>query len=77
MKEVNFLRKRDAAAGKIEFVDIAEPSYRAEDNAGITFQQVSWPGWQCSCGDVYCRCGSHALLTSLVIRSNCMCGAQR
>lgn len=40
MKEVNFLRKRDAAAGRIDFVDIAEPSYRAEENAGITFQEV-------------------------------------
>jgi len=41
MKEVNFLRKRDSAAGRIDFVDIAEPSYRADDNAGITFEQVS------------------------------------
>lgn len=40
MKEVSFLRKRDAAAGKIDFVDIAEPSYTAADNAGITFEQV-------------------------------------
>lgn len=40
MKEVNFLRKRDAAAGRIDFVDIADPSYRPEDNAGITFEQV-------------------------------------
>ncbi|KAF6259528.1 hypothetical protein COO60DRAFT_1513014 [Scenedesmus sp. NREL 46B-D3] len=38
MKEVNFLQGRDAAAGKIDFVDIAAPSYRPEDNAGITFQ---------------------------------------
>jgi predicted DCC family thiol-disulfide oxidoreductase YuxK len=41
MKEVNFLRKRDASKGRIDFVDIASPSYRAEDNAGITFAQVS------------------------------------
>lgn len=40
MKEVNFLRQRDASAGKIDFVDIALPSYRPEDNAGITFEQV-------------------------------------
>lgn len=40
MKEVNFLRKRDAAAGKIDFVDIAEPTYRPEDNAGISFKEV-------------------------------------
>uniref|UniRef100_A0A383VJS5 Thiol-disulfide oxidoreductase DCC n=1 Tax=Tetradesmus obliquus TaxID=3088 RepID=A0A383VJS5_TETOB len=38
MKEVKFLQGRDAAAGKIDFVDIAEPSYSPEDNAGITFQ---------------------------------------
>lgn len=53
MKEVNFLRKRDAAAGKIDFIDIAEPSYRAEDNAGITFQQVRQPGRQDGCWEVY------------------------
>lgn len=41
MKEVNFLRKRDAAAGKIDFVDIALPTYKAEDNAGISFREVS------------------------------------
>lgn len=40
MKEVNFLRKRDAAVGKIDFVDIAEPDYRPEDNAGISFREV-------------------------------------
>lgn len=40
MKEVNFLRKRDAGVGKIDFVDIAAPTYRPQDNAGITFQQV-------------------------------------
>jgi hypothetical protein len=41
MKEVNFLRKRDAAAGKIDFVDIALPTYKPEDNAGISFREVS------------------------------------
>jgi hypothetical protein len=41
MKEVNFLRKRDANKGRIDFVDVASTSYRAEDNAGITFAQVS------------------------------------
>jgi predicted DCC family thiol-disulfide oxidoreductase YuxK len=40
MKEVKFLQARDAAAGRIDFVDIAAPSYRPEDNAGITFQAV-------------------------------------
>lgn len=40
MKEVNFLRKRDAAAGRIDFVDIDSPDYTAEANAGITYEQV-------------------------------------
>jgi predicted DCC family thiol-disulfide oxidoreductase YuxK len=41
MKEVAFLRKRDAAVGsRIDFVDIAAPDYRPEDNAGVTFQQA-------------------------------------
>jgi hypothetical protein len=44
MKEVKFLMKRDAGAGKIDFVDIAAPSYQPSDNAGITFEQVMW-GW--------------------------------
>jgi predicted DCC family thiol-disulfide oxidoreductase YuxK len=42
MKEVKFLQGRDAAAGKIDFVDIAAPSYRPEDNAGISFQAVRY-----------------------------------
>jgi hypothetical protein len=42
MKEVKFLQGRDAAAGKIDFVDIAAPTYRPEDNAGISFQAVSY-----------------------------------
>eukprot|EP00775_Hariotina_reticulata_P006325 gene6325-6560_t len=40
MKEVKFLMKRDADAGKIDFVDIAAPSYQPSDNAGITFEQA-------------------------------------
>lgn len=40
MKEVNFLRKRDAAAGRIDFVDIALPSYRPEDNAGAQLKSA-------------------------------------
>eukprot|EP00879_Flechtneria_rotunda_P019154 GHRR01020109.1.p1 GENE.GHRR01020109.1~~GHRR01020109.1.p1 ORF type:complete len:152 (+),score=51.95 GHRR01020109.1:364-819(+) len=40
MKEVKFLMKRDANAGKIDFVDIASPSYSAEANLGITFHQA-------------------------------------
>lgn len=38
MKEVDFLRRRDAGKNKIDFVDIASPSYTAEDNAGITYE---------------------------------------
>jgi hypothetical protein len=40
MKEVNFLKSRDAGKGKIDFVDIASPSYTAEGNYGITYEQV-------------------------------------
>lgn len=40
MKEVNFLRKRDAGKGRIDFVDIAAPDYSADANAGITYEQV-------------------------------------
>jgi len=40
MKEVDFLKRRDATSNKIDFVDIASPSYRAEDNAGISYEQA-------------------------------------
>ncbi|KAI8467203.1 MAG: hypothetical protein J3K34DRAFT_431482 [Monoraphidium minutum] len=40
MKEVKFLMGRDAGKGKIDFVDIAEPTYTAEANYGITYQQA-------------------------------------
>ena len=38
--QVNMLRRRDAGVGRIRFVDIADPSYRPEDNAGISYEQV-------------------------------------
>ena len=38
MKEVDFLKRRDAGRGRIDFVDIAAPAYRAADNAGVTFE---------------------------------------
>lgn len=71
MKEVNFLRKRDAAAGRIDFVDIALPSYMPEENAGITFREVGRLATaaaaaadltmqECSTADVY-----HTLLKPL------------
>jgi hypothetical protein len=44
MREVDMLKRRDAGIGKIDFVDIASPSYRAEDNFGVTFVQVCWQG---------------------------------
>lgn len=40
MREVNMLRDRDAGVGKICFVDIADPAYSPDENAGITFEQV-------------------------------------
>jgi predicted DCC family thiol-disulfide oxidoreductase YuxK len=44
MREVDFLRGRDAGRGKIDFVDIAAPSYTAEANYGITYQQAGGEG---------------------------------
>jgi predicted DCC family thiol-disulfide oxidoreductase YuxK len=42
MKEVDFLRKRDASAGgksgRVDFVDIASDSYRADQNCGIDYE---------------------------------------
>jgi predicted DCC family thiol-disulfide oxidoreductase YuxK len=38
MREVNMLRRRDAANGRIKFVDIADPAYSPADNAGIDYQ---------------------------------------
>lgn len=40
MREVDFLKSRDAGKGKIDFVDISGPSYSPADNQGITFEQV-------------------------------------
>ena len=39
-QEVEFLRGRDAGKNKIDFVDIASPSYRPEDNAGLDYDTV-------------------------------------
>ena len=38
--QVNMLRRRDAGVGRIRFVDIADPSYVPEENAGISYEQV-------------------------------------
>lgn len=40
MREVNMLRKRDRDQNKIGFVDISSAEYSADDNAGITYEQV-------------------------------------
>ncbi|KAL6759268.1 putative thiol-disulfide oxidoreductase DCC, partial [Haematococcus lacustris] len=40
MKEVSFLRSRDAGKGRIDFVDVASPAYDPAANQGITFQQA-------------------------------------
>mmetsp|Transcript_5331 Transcript_5331/g.9341 ORF Transcript_5331/g.9341 Transcript_5331/m.9341 type:complete len:234 (-) Transcript_5331:67-768(-) len=37
MKEVNFLQRRDAGSGKIEFVDIAADDYDPSENADIEY----------------------------------------
>lgn len=38
VREVNFLQKKDAGRGIINFVDIADDNYTPEDNAGIDFE---------------------------------------
>lgn len=37
-KEVDFLRKRDAPNGRIDFVDIAGPTYDAAQNVGVDYE---------------------------------------
>ncbi len=38
VREVNFLKTRDAGRGLIDFVDIAADDYNPQDNAGIDFE---------------------------------------
>lgn len=38
VREVNFLRKRDAGRGKVAFVDIADDEYTPEANGGVDFE---------------------------------------
>lgn len=38
VREVNFLRKRDAGRGLVAFVDIADDHYSAADNGGVDFE---------------------------------------
>lgn len=38
MREVNFLRKRDAGRGLVKFVDVADDAYSAEENGGVDFE---------------------------------------
>ena len=38
LREVNFLRKKDAGRGIINFVDIADRDYSAADNSGIDYE---------------------------------------
>lgn len=38
LREVNFLQKRDADRGLVEFVDISDENYRPEDNGGVDFE---------------------------------------
>lgn len=41
MREVNMLRGRDEGVGKIDFVDISSPNYSEEENANLTYEEVS------------------------------------
>lgn len=38
MREVNFLKKRDAGRGLVSFVDIADPDYNPEAHGGVNFE---------------------------------------
>lgn len=38
VREVNFLKQRDADRGLVAFVDIADPAYRPADHAGVDFE---------------------------------------
>ncbi|MEL6158803.1 MAG: DCC1-like thiol-disulfide oxidoreductase family protein [Cyanobacteria bacterium J06623_5] len=38
LREVNFLRKKDAGRGLVKFTDIADLNYRPEDNGGVDFE---------------------------------------
>ena len=38
LREVNFLLKRDAGRGIVDFVDIADLNYQPEDNGGVDFE---------------------------------------
>jgi hypothetical protein len=40
VKEVDFLKSKDAGSGRIDFVDIADPSYSPDRNAGLSFEQA-------------------------------------
>lgn len=38
VKEVNFLLKKDAGRGLVNFIDISDDNYRAEENSGIDYE---------------------------------------
>ncbi len=38
LREVNFLRQRDAGQGRVVFVDIADPAYDPAEHGGIDFE---------------------------------------
>lgn len=40
MREVNFLKTRDAGRGLVKFVDIAADDYSPEDNGGVSFEEA-------------------------------------
>lgn len=37
LREVDFLRRKDAGRGLVALVDIADPNYCSEDNGGVSF----------------------------------------
>jgi predicted DCC family thiol-disulfide oxidoreductase YuxK len=40
MREVNFLRQKDAGRGLVKFVDIADQNYNPDENAGVDYEMA-------------------------------------
>ena len=58
LREVNFLRKKDAGRGLVKFTDIADLNYSAEKNGGVDFETFHESG---SCNNLvgYLTCWYH------------------
>ena len=59
LREVKFLQRRDGNRGRIAFVNIADPNYNPEENAGISFEQAM--------GRIHAIAADGAILTDLEV----------